>query len=52
MTSLKRNKPRKLMYLSPWTTVVVPGVVKIIVLVMKNISVATKPPATPALGFR
>jgi hypothetical protein len=54
MTSLKRNRPKSLMYLIWWipgTEIIVPGVVTSIVLVVKNISVAMSPPMIPALGF-
>ncbi|SRR6266568_5020973 len=54
MTSLKRNRPKSLMYLIWWipgTEIIVPGVVMSIELVVKNISVAMNPPMIPALGL-
>ena len=54
MTSLKRNRPKKLMYLIwgiPGTEIIAPGVLRIIVLVVKNMRVPMNPPMIPALGF-
>ena len=52
MTSLKRNRPRKLIYLIPRTLVSAPGVVMIMVLVVKNMTHAMSPPRIPALGLK
>jgi hypothetical protein len=54
MTSLKRNRPKLLIYLIPWipgTEIIAPGVVTSIVLVVKNMTVAISPPKMPVLGF-